>query len=131
MHRVCENHLPETFPGSTFHSLVGLEYFPDEQLALLSKLLIPFGGLRRAGLQAGQTLIVHGATGYFASTALMLGLAMGAERIVAAARNSAALEKLAEILGQRVVPVEMTGKLISILKISLKRETVEHMFLLI
>ncbi len=99
------------YPANSFHSLAGLENIPDEKLALLSKLLIPFGGLRRAGFQAGQTLIVHGATGYFASTALMLGFAMGAERVVAAARNGEALEKLTEIFDQRVVPVEMTGEI--------------------
>jgi NADPH:quinone reductase-like Zn-dependent oxidoreductase len=42
---------------------------PDKaiQWCALGTLLVPFGGLLAAGLQAGETLLMHGATGNFGS----------------------------------------------------------------
>jgi alcohol dehydrogenase len=65
--------------------------------------------LLRGRLAAGETLIVTGATGAYGSAAVLLALAMGAGRVVAAGRNAAALEALVRAGGSRVVPVSLTG----------------------
>lgn len=97
------------FPASCLVPLSGLDAVPDERLATLGKFVVPYGGLRRGDLRAGETLVVHGATGYFGSAAVLLGLAMGAGRVVAAGRNAAVLERLAAAGGGRVVTVTMGG----------------------
>ena len=56
-------------------------------------------------------LVVIGATGWFGSAAVLLGLAMGASRVVAAGRNGAALEAVAAAGGERVTTVVLTGDL--------------------
>jgi alcohol dehydrogenase len=78
-----------------------------ETLAALSRCVVPYGGLLRGRLAAGETLIVHGATGAFGSAAVLVGLAMGAERVIAAGRNPSALASLSGL--PRVRTVEMTG----------------------
>ncbi len=50
-------------------------------------LLVPYGGLLAANLQAGRTLLVSGATGNFGSAAVAVALAMGAGCVVAPGRN--------------------------------------------
>ncbi|MGW3357555.1 alcohol dehydrogenase catalytic domain-containing protein [Streptomyces bungoensis] len=70
---------------------------------------IPYGGLLAGGLQAGETLLVSGATGNLGSAAVAVALAMGAARVVAPGRNRAALDLLAGRFGRRVRPVELTG----------------------
>lgn len=97
------------FPASTLVPVQGLDDVSDERLATLGKFIVPYGGLRRGALQAGETLVVHGATGYFGSAAVLLGVALGASRVVAAGRNAAALGQLTEAVGNRVTPVLMTG----------------------
>ena len=96
-------------PASTVLGLPDMDRFGDDQLAGLGKFVVSMGGLRRGALAAGQTLIVHGATGYFGSAAVMVGLALGAERVVAAGRTTSALDALARALGPRVIPVTMAG----------------------
>lgn len=80
-----------------------------ERLATLGKFAVPYGGLTQIGLQAGETLIVNGATGYFGSAAALLGLAMGVGRVIAAGRDASTLGKLARILGSRGVTVSLSG----------------------
>jgi alcohol dehydrogenase len=72
---------------------------------------VPFGGLRRGRLIAGETVVINGATGYFGSAAVLEALAMGASRAVALGRRAEALAALAEQSGggRRVVPVVLTG----------------------
>jgi NADPH:quinone reductase-like Zn-dependent oxidoreductase len=72
--------------------------------------VIPYGGLLAGGLAAGETLLVSGATGNFGSSAVAVGLAMGAGRVVAPGRNRAALSLLAGRFGPRVRPVELSGE---------------------
>lgn len=69
--------------------------------------LIPYGGLRAAGLRPGETLLVNGATGNIGSTAVAVALAMGAARVVAAGRDRALLDDLAARFGPRVQPVAL------------------------
>jgi alcohol dehydrogenase len=75
----------------------------------LALYVIPYGGLLAGGLEAGETLLVSGATGNLGSSAVALALAMGAGRVVAPGRNRAALDLLADRFGSRVRPVELTG----------------------
>ncbi|TGD99270.1 alcohol dehydrogenase catalytic domain-containing protein [Methylobacterium nonmethylotrophicum] len=75
----------------------------------INTLLVPFGGLLAANLQAGETLLVSGATGHFGSAAIAAGLAMGAGCVVAPGRNAAVLADLARRFGDRVRPVRLTG----------------------
>lgn len=76
---------------------------------LMGRLLVPYGGLLAGGLQAGETVVVSGATGGFGGAGVAVALAMGAARVVAAGRNAATLADLARRLGPRVRPVPMTG----------------------
>lgn len=55
-----------------------------------------------ADLQAGETVVINGATGSFGSAAVAVALAMGAARVIATGRNSAALDALAARYGSRV-----------------------------
>jgi alcohol dehydrogenase len=82
---------------------------PARWAAGLGVHLIPFGGLRAARLEAGETLLVSGATGNLGSSAVAVGLALGAGRIVAAGRNRKLLDPLRERFGERVRPVGLTG----------------------
>src|SRR5450755_2028282 len=91
------------WPAACVTPLTGLDDKPATELIGLAKLIVPFGGLQRSGLRGGDTIIVNGATGYFGSGAVMLVVAMGAGRVVAAGRNADALESLCTAFGPRVV----------------------------
>lgn len=75
----------------------------------LGKLLVPYGGLLAGRLLAGETLLVNGATGAFGSAGVMVGIAMGAGRIVATGRNAQVLADLERRFGDRVRTVKMSG----------------------
>lgn len=75
----------------------------------LGKMLVPYGGLLAGRLLAGETLLVNGATGAFGSRGVLVGMAMGAGRIVATGRNAAVLADLERRYGARVRTVKMTG----------------------
>jgi len=96
-------------PASTITPAEGLDSFSAAQLAVLSRFSVPFGGLLRGRLAAGETLVVNGATGAYGTAAVLLGVAKGAARVVAAGRNEAALKEVARAGGNRVVPVKLTG----------------------
>lgn len=72
-------------------------------------LLVPYGGLLAAGLQAGETLLVSGATGNFGSAGVAVGLAMGASTVVCPGRNEAVLADLESRFGDRIKTVRLTG----------------------
>ncbi|MGP0058956.1 MAG: zinc-binding dehydrogenase [Beijerinckiaceae bacterium] len=86
-----------------------LDPIPAQRLAALSKFAVPYGGLLKGRLAAGECLIINGATGYFGSAAVLLGLAMGAAQVVAAGRDRQALAALATAGGPRVTTVALTG----------------------
>jgi len=75
----------------------------------LSILLVPYGGLLAAEFQAGETLLVSGATGNFGSAAVAVALAMGAGCVVAPGRNEKMLDELSRRFGPRVRTVRLTG----------------------
>jgi len=79
------------------------------QWSALNTLLIPYGGLESIGFEAGETLLVSGATGHFGSAAVAVALAMGAARVVVAGRNTKRLAALVDRFGARVVPVALSG----------------------
>jgi alcohol dehydrogenase len=79
------------------------------QWCALGTLLVPFGGLLAAELQASETLLLHGATGSFGSAGVAVALAMGAGCVVAPGRNRAALDDLSRRFGKRVRTVALSG----------------------
>jgi len=95
---------------STVSALNGLEPRSVERLATIGKFIVPLGGLLRGRLAAGETLVINGATGYFGSAAVLLGLALGAARVVAVGRNASILDELVRVGNGRVVSVALTGE---------------------
>jgi alcohol dehydrogenase len=87
----------------------GLDALDAAHLAVVSRCIVPFGGLLRGRLAAGETLIVNGATGAYGTAAVLVGIAMGAGRVIAAGRNPKALEAVTHAGGSRVSSVTLTG----------------------
>ena len=81
-----------------------------EQVALMSVLLVPYGGMKDIELQAGQTVVVAPATGPFGGAAVLVALAMGA-RVIAMGRNKESLAFLKKRvpMPERVETVPITG----------------------
>ncbi|WLA68884.1 quinone oxidoreductase family protein [Bradyrhizobium diazoefficiens] len=79
------------------------------QWCALGTLLVPYGGLLAANLQAGETVLVSGATGNFGSAAVSVALAMGAACVVTPGRNETILADLVRRFGSRVKPVKLTS----------------------
>ncbi|MBX3622814.1 MAG: zinc-binding alcohol dehydrogenase family protein [Rhizobacter sp.] len=75
----------------------------------LGTLLVPLGGLLAAELRAGETLLLHGATGSFGSAGVAVALALGAGCVVAPGRNRAALDDLVRRFGARVRTLVLSG----------------------
>ena len=71
--------------------------------------LVPYGGFLAAGLHAGETVLVSGATGNFGSAAVAVALAMGAACVVAPGRNERVLDDLARRFRPRLRPVKLSG----------------------
>jgi alcohol dehydrogenase len=96
-------------PAEVVTSAEGLEEFEAAQLATMGRCVIPFGGLLRGRLAAGETLVVNGATGAYGTAAVLVAVAMGAGRVIAAGRNANALEAVARAAGPRVSTVTLTS----------------------
>jgi alcohol dehydrogenase len=96
-------------PASAVVPVDGFGDTPASQLSAAARFVVPYGGLVRGRLAAGETLIVNGATGAYGSAAVLVALAMGAGRVVAAGRNPDKLTALQELGGQAVIPVVLTG----------------------
>ncbi len=75
----------------------------------IGKFLVAYGGFLAAGLQAGETVLVNGATGSFGSGAVAVALGMGAQCVIATGRNEKALAEVARRFGPRVRTVQMLG----------------------
>jgi alcohol dehydrogenase len=75
----------------------------------LGGLLVPYGGLLAVGLQAGEVVVVNGATGSFGSAAVAVALGMGAACVIATGRNAEVLKDLERRFGARVRTVAMRG----------------------
>jgi NADPH:quinone reductase-like Zn-dependent oxidoreductase len=98
-----------SFPASAVTPAHDLSPLSDVELAMTMRCVVPFGGLLRGRLAAGETLVVSGATGAYGTAAVMVALAMGAARIVAMGRNASALEAVAELAPRRIATVAATG----------------------
>ncbi len=88
--------------------LRGLDHLPATTLAPLTYLTIAYGALLRGDLRPGQKVVITGATGNLGAAAVLVALALGAERVVAAGRNERVLDELAAADG-RIVTVTLTG----------------------
>jgi alcohol dehydrogenase len=75
----------------------------------IGALLVPFGGLLAAGVQAGQTIVVNGATGSFGSAAIAVAFGIGATRVIATGRNTTTLAEHTQRFDHRLETVAMTG----------------------
>lgn len=95
-------------PERTLLALPDADAYPAERLALLPWLAVAGEGVDRAGVRAGQTVAVVGATGQLGTAAVLVALARGAAAVVAFGRNRATLDVLAG-LDRRVVTVPLTG----------------------
>ena len=96
-------------PVSAAVTVEGFESADATQLIGAARFVIPYGGLVRGRLAAGETLIVNGATGAYGSAAVLVALAMGAGRVVAAGRNADRLAAIDAMGGGAVVAVALTG----------------------
>src|SRR5262245_61694451 len=76
----------------------------------LGTMLVPYGGFVAANLQAGETVLVSGATGNFGSAAVAVALAMGAACVIAPGRNERMLAELSRRFGARVRTIKLTGE---------------------
>ena len=97
------------WPASAVTLAEELPGVDSTQLAMSTRFAVPYGGLLRGRLAAGETLVVSGATGAYGAASVFLALAMGAARVVALGRRREALEPLLAKAGRRVVPVVTTG----------------------
>lgn len=78
-------------------------------LAVIPEALVPYGGLRGLGLQAGETVVVAPATGGFSGAAVGVARAMGAT-VLAVGRSAAVLDRVAARFPPGAVrPVPVTG----------------------
>jgi alcohol dehydrogenase len=96
-------------PKSTVTVVEGLDHLSATELAATMRFIVPYGGLLRGRLAAGETLIVVGAAGAYGSAAVRLGIALGAERLIAVGRTKDPLDALARAVCSRVVPIALTG----------------------
>ncbi|KAI1270132.1 GroES-like protein [Xylariaceae sp. FL1019] len=87
--------------------LLGKLGYEIEDLAILQRLAVAYGGISNIDVKAGETVIVGPATGQFSGAAVEVAAAAGA-RVIALGRNEA---KLAELKAHipRVETVVITG----------------------
>ena len=97
------------WPASAVTPAEGLDLLSSTVLTVAARCAVPYGGLLRGRLASGETVVISGATGAYGNAAVLVALAMGAARVVAAGRNSEALAKLAAAIGPRLSTVALTG----------------------
>ncbi|KAL4994479.1 isopropanol dehydrogenase [Aspergillus recurvatus] len=101
------------FPLENLHPLneellLGNLGYSINDLCLMPVCLVPFGGLSEVDLKPGEVVIVAPATGRYGGAAVNIALAIGAT-VIAAGRNSAALENLRDTHGtERLRTVKLT-----------------------
>ena len=79
----------------------GLDTFDAAQLVTIGRCIIPFGGLLRGRLAVGESVVVNGSTGAYGTAAVLVAVAMGAARVIAAGRNARGLQDVARAGGPR------------------------------
>ena len=85
------------YPARCLTVLPGAAQFDRKMLPFLASLAIADGGLRRGGLEAGQIVVINGATGQLGGAGVLLALAHGAAKVVATGRNEQRLKTLTRI----------------------------------
>ncbi|KAH7141248.1 hypothetical protein B0J13DRAFT_445605 [Dactylonectria estremocensis] len=70
----------------------GLGYSVNDLTHFIAQ-LVPYGGLRGANLQAGETVVISPATGFFSGSAIAVAMAMGAN-VVAVSRSKDGLARV-------------------------------------
>ncbi len=96
-------------PASALVPADGFDDVAPDRLSAATRFVVPYGGLVRGRLAAGETILINGATGAYGSAAVLMARAMGAGRIVAAGRNADKLAAIAELGGRAVKPIALTG----------------------
>ena len=96
------------WPAAQVTPIDALGDLPPEQVLSLSKLVVPYGGFLRVGLQPGESVAVNGASGFYGSGGVLMALAMGATRVFALGRNEAALREVCSH-DPRAIPVVLSG----------------------
>ncbi|MEM1231410.1 MAG: zinc-binding dehydrogenase [Pseudomonadota bacterium] len=96
------------WPAAQVTPIDALGDLPAAQALALAKLVVPYGGLLRVGLQAGECVAVNGASGFYGAGGVLVAPALGASSVIAVGRNAAALQTLAA-LDNRVVPFALSG----------------------
>ena len=66
-----------------------------------------YSAIRKSALRPGQSILILGASGTLGVGATLLALAFGAARIIVAARDKQALERLCALAPERIVAVEI------------------------
>ena len=87
----------------------GLEEFDAAQLVAIGRCIIPFGGLLRGRLAAGETLVVERSDRRLRHRCRVTGGRDGRRPVIAAGRRQEALQAVARAGGPRVVTVALAG----------------------
>ena len=91
----------------------GLDHIDAAQLVAIGRCIIPYGGLLRGRLAAGETLVVNGATGAYGTAAVLVAVAMGAGRTRADQAVDAGVGIVVEAKpGARVIEGQVLAKLL-------------------
>jgi alcohol dehydrogenase len=97
------------WPVSAVTPVDGLDSITAEQFSIFSRCIVPYGGLVRGRLSAGETVIINGITGAYGTAAALVALALGAGKVVGAGRSAEKLDAIAEATSGRVSTVLLTG----------------------
>lgn len=97
------------FPVSAVTPVEDLDDVPAEQFSIISRCVVPYGGLVRGRLAVGETVVINGITGAYGTAAALVALAMGAGRVVGAGRNKRKLDAISSALDGRIKTVAMSG----------------------
>lgn len=96
-------------PASLVTPADGVGDISSPLLAVSMRYLVPYGGLLRGRLTAGETVVISGATGAYGSAAVFVALAMGAGHVVVLGRDASKLAALTALAGDRVIPLVVSG----------------------
>lgn len=88
------------YPARCLTVLPEAAQFDRKLVPFLASIAIADSGLRRGSLEAGQTVVINGASGQLGGAAVLLALAHGAARVIAIGRNEQRLKILEQIDGR-------------------------------